>query len=234
MDSAQRPPQTQPRARSRIVATLDRISPFWGPQIVVMAALLLDLVLQNRLTLGPDWLVPAVEGALLVGLAIASTHPAARYSQLRRRVAIGLIGLVSAVNVYSLAALSHFLLSGTTESGRRLIFSGVALWGTNILLSALWFYEVDRGGPLARMKGPERLPDFMFPQMAEGAKYAPVGWKPRLVDYLYTAFTNATAFSPTDTMPLSATAKWLMTAQSVVSLWVVVLVVARAVNILKG
>jgi uncharacterized membrane protein len=84
------------------------------------------------------------------------------------------------------------------------------------------------------LTGREQLPDFMFPQMAEGRRYAPAGWKPRLVDYLYTGFTNATAFSPTDTMPLTAAAKWLMTAQSVVSLWIVVLVVARAVNILQA
>jgi uncharacterized membrane protein len=78
------------------------------------------------------------------------------------------------------------------------------------------------------------MPDFLFPQMGEGKRYSPEGWKPRLVDYLYTGFTNATAFSPTDTMPLTAAAKWLMTAQSVVSLWIVVLVVARAVNILQA
>ena len=201
---------------------------------MVLAALLLDLALPQKLTLGPNWVLPAVEGALLIGLAIASTHPAARYSQLRRRLAIGLIGLVSAVNVYSLAVLSHYLINGTKIGGRSLIFSGVALWGTNILLFALWFWELDRGGPLARMTGREQLPDFMFPQMAEGMRYAPAGWKPRLVDYLYLAFTNGTAFSPTDTMPLSAVAKWLMTGQALVSLWVVVLVVARAVNILQS
>jgi hypothetical protein len=202
---------------------------------VVLAALLLDLALPRRLTLGPKWLLPSVEAALLIGLAIAATHPAARHSELRRRLAIGLIGLVSAVNVYSLALLSHYLIDGTrATTGRSLIFSGVALWGTNILLFGLWFWELDRGGPLARVTGREQLPDFMFPQMAEGRRYAPADWKPRLMDYLYLAFTNGTAFSPTDTMPLSAAAKWLMTGQALVSLWVVVLVVARAVNILHG
>jgi hypothetical protein len=199
-----------------------------------VAAVLLDLALPQRLTLGPNWVLPAVEGALLIGLAVASSHPSARYSQLRRRIAIGLIGLVSAVNVYSLAVLSHYLINGTKIGGRSLIFSGVALWGTNILLFGLWFYELDRGGPLARSTGQERPPDFMFVPMAEGAKFSPPGWKPRLVDYLYTAFTNGTAFSPTDTMPLTAAAKWLMTGQALVSLWVVVLVVARAVNILQS
>lgn len=201
----------------------------------MLAALLLDLALPDRLTLGPSWLLPAVEGGLLIGLAIASTHPAARYSELRRHIAIALIGVVSAVNVYSLGVLSHYLINGAKASGRSLIFSGVALWGTNILLFGLWFYELDRGGPVARMSGQERLADFMFVQMTDdGARHAPAGWKPRLVDYLYTSFTNGSAFSPTDTMPLTAAAKWLMTGQALVSLWVVVLVVARAVNILQS
>jgi uncharacterized membrane protein len=234
MDSAEHPPPPQPRPPSRIVATLDEISPFWGPQIVVLVAILLDLALPERVRLGPRWLLPSVLGALLIGLAIAGSHPSARYSQVRRRLAIGLIGVVSAVNVYSLALLSHYLINGSKASGRSLIFSGLALWVTNILLFALWFYELDRGGPLARATGREQMPDFMFVPMAEGRRYSPAGWKPRLVDYLYLAFTNATAFSPTDTMPLTAAAKWLMTAQSVVSLWVVVLVVARAVNILQS
>jgi uncharacterized membrane protein len=213
---------------------LDRVMPFWGPQLVVLGALLLDLALPAKLTIGPSWLVPAVEGALLIGLVIASTHPNARHSELRRRVAIALIGLVSAVNVFSLALLSHYLINGTKASGRSLIFSGVALWGTNILLFALWYYELDRGGPVARMTRNERLPDFMFVPMAEGARHVAPGWAPRLIDYLYLAFTNATAFSPTDTMPLTAAAKWLMTAEGLVSLWIAILIVARAVNILNA
>ena len=213
---------------------LDRRAPFWGPQLVVLAALLLDLALPARLTLGPSWLLPSVEGALLVGLAAASTHAGLHRSPVRRYIAIGLIAIVSAVNVYSLALLCHYLLHGHSASGRNLIFSGIALWGTNVLLYGLWFYELDRGGPLARMCGDEDYPDFMFVQMTDGARYAPAGWEPRLVDYLYTSFTNAAAFSPTDTMPLSAAAKWLMTSQALISLTVVVLVVARAVNILNG
>jgi hypothetical protein len=113
-----------------------------------------------------------------------------------------------------------------------LIFSGVALWVTNVLLFGLWYWELDRGGPLERARRSRLAPDFLFPQMADAAPFTRPNWVPGLVDYLYVSFTNATAFSPTDTMPLSQTAKSLMTAQSVVSLLIVVLVVARAVNIL--
>jgi hypothetical protein len=145
---------------------------------------------------------------------------------------MGLIGLVSAVNVYSLGALAHYLLHHVENNGRELIFSGVALWATNVLLFGLWYYELDRGGPVARLLGEERYPDFLFVQMNDGAAYAPEGWTPRLLDYLYLSLTNATAFSPTDTMPLTSYAKWLMATQSLVSFVTVGLVVARAVNIL--
>jgi hypothetical protein len=218
---------------SRIVAALDQWSPYWAPQALVAIAIVLDLFLPAKLTLGPSWLLPSVEGVLLIGLVVASPHPQVRHSPLRRQVAIALIGLVSAVNLFSLGLLCHYLVSGQKQSGRPLIFSGIALWGTNVLLFALWYFELDRGGPVARSLREERYADFLFPQMSsEGAAHSPAGWTPRLIDYMYTSFTNATAFSPTDTMPLTPTAKWLMAIQSLAALTTVGLVVARAVNIL--
>ncbi len=217
-----------------MVSTLDRLSPYWEPQLVVAAALALDLALPEKLTIGPTWLLPAVEGGLLLGLALASPHPAARHSTLRRYVATGLIGLVTSVNTVSLVLLCRALLLGGAQNGRSLIAAGAVLWGTNVLLFGLWYFELDRGGPTARLLGEEHYPDFLFVQMTDAGSYAPPGWSPRLVDYLYTSFTNATAFSPTDTMPLTSTAKWLMSAQALASLVTVGLVVARAVNILQG
>jgi hypothetical protein len=227
----------QDRPEDRLATLEDRITkidPVWAPQLVVLAAIALQLVLPDRLTLGPYWLLPAVEGLLLVGLAVVSPHPRVRHTPLRRQIAMGLIALVSAVNVFSLIQLTHFLLQGGRAHGRPLVFSGVALWVTNVLLFGLWYWELDRGGPVERAHSTEGLPDFLFPQMADAAKFTRPNWVPGLIDYLYVSFTNATAFSPTDTMPLTATAKSLMTAQSVVSLLIVVLVVARAVNILTA
>jgi hypothetical protein len=211
---------------------LTRIDPVWAPQLVVLAAIALQLVLSDRITLGPYWLLPAVEALLLVGLAVVSPHPRVRHTPARRYIAMGLIGLVSAVNVFSLIELTYFLLHGHNVAGRPLIFSGVALWVTNVLLFGLWYWELDRGGPIERARGSRAVPDFLFPQMADAARFTRPNWAPGLIDYLYVSFTNATAFSPTDVMPLTPTAKSLMTAQSVVSLLIVVLVVARAVNIL--
>ncbi len=227
-------PTTRPRKRPTpaLIAALDHRLPYWGPQLVVLAAILLDLALPEKLTIGPYWLLPALEGVLLVALAAASPHPRWRHNPVRRNIAMGLVGLVSATNIVSLVLLVHYLVHGGHESGRELIYSGAVLWLTNVLLFSLWYWELDRGGPLARRTGETTAPDFLFVQMSN-PEHAPEEWQPRLVDYLYTSFTNATAFSPTDTMPLTPAAKWLMSAQSLTALVTVGLVVARAVNILS-
>jgi uncharacterized membrane protein len=214
-------------------ASLAKHDPFLGPQLVVAGAILLDLSLPEKLTLGPTWLLPGLEGLALLALVVASPHPRMRHSPLRRRIAIALIGLVSAANIVSLVALCHYLLQGGRTNGRELILSGIVLWVTNVLLFGLWYWELDRGGPVARAAEPQPHPDFLFVQMTE-PKWAPADWRPGLVDYLYTSFTNATAFSPTDTMPLTATAKWLMSAQALAALLTIGLVVSRAVNILAS
>ena len=211
---------------------MERWLPFWEPQLVVACAIALQLSLSEDVTIGPSWLFPALEGAVLIGLTIASPHPNVRHSPVRRRVAIGMIGLVSAANIASLALLSHRLLHGGNANGHALILSGVVLWCTNVLLFGLWYWEVDRGGPAARATEDQGFPDFMFVQM-DKTQFAPKGWRPQLIDYLYLSFTNATAFSPTDTMPLTPIAKWLMSGQALASLVTVGLVVARAVNILS-
>jgi uncharacterized membrane protein len=232
MDPSEELSQTPYRRRAGILGAIERWLPFWEPQLVVACAIALQLSLSQQVSIGPSWLFPVLEGALLLGLVIASPHPNVRHSPLRRHLAIGMIGLVSAANMVSLVRLSHRLLTGGKENGHALILSGIVLWCTNVLLFGLWYWEVDRGGPAARARGENDIPDFLFPQMTD-PRWAPPNWMPRLIDYLYVSLTNAAAFSPTDTMPLTPTAKWLMSAQSVVALVTVGLVVARAVNILS-
>jgi hypothetical protein len=216
-----------------VKAFADRSNPFWPAQATVLAALVLDLGLPNKLTIGSSrWLLPGVEVVLLVGLVVASPRPNFKHSALRRQVAMSLIGVVSAVNLYSLIMLVHFLLRGGKAGGHALILAGLVLWWTNVLLFGLWYWELDRGGPLLRLLVPDARPDFLFPQMTE-KKIAPEGWIPGLIDYLYTSFTNATAFSPTDTMPLTVIAKVLMAVQAFAALTTIGLVIARAVNILS-
>jgi uncharacterized membrane protein len=225
--------QFAPRPRAWLLQRLDNLSPFWGPQLVILVAILLDLILPTELTLGPSWLLPSIEAVLLIALAGASPHPMVRNHPRRRQVALAMIALVSAVNIFSLFLLCRHLINGGHQDGRILIASGAVLWLTNVLLFGLWYWELDRGGPAEREGDVDRVPDFLFPQMTD-ERWAPREWMPSLVDYLYTSFTNATAFSPTDTMPLTPRAKWLMSAQSLTALVTVGLVVARAVNILHG
>jgi uncharacterized membrane protein len=233
MDRSEELPHPRRKPRNAFVVRLEHYLPFWEPQLVVACAIALQLTLSEQVTIGPTWLLPALEGALLILLVIVSRHPNVKHSPYRRRAAIAMIGLVSAANMVSLVRLCHLLLHGSRENGHELILSGIVLWATNVLLFGLWYWEFDRGGPSARLRGENGTPDFLFPQMTD-PRWAPEGWMPQLIDYLYVSFTNATAFSPTDTMPLTPTAKWLMSGQALASLVTVGLVVARAVNILPG
>jgi uncharacterized membrane protein len=210
---------------------LERGDPFWPAQLTVATAIALNYLLAERVTVGPTWLLPSVEGALLLALIAIVPRRANSHSRGRRRFALAVIGLVSAANVASLGLLVHFLINGGRAGGHPLIVSGVVLWATNVLLFAVWYWELDGGGPVARHLDPESLRDFEFPQM-DNPKLAPSGWRPGYLDYLYVSLTNATAFSPTDTMPLTHIAKVVMSVQSIAALATIGLVVARAVNIL--
>ncbi len=219
------------RAITHEAGTLRRREPYWQAQAAVACALALYLFLPAKLILGPRWLIPALEALLLLGL-ILSTPATDERSPLRRRTSLLLIALVSAANAFSLILLVHFLLKGAHETGRELIFSSIDIWVTNVLIFGLWYWEMDRGGPARRGTPAQGKPDFLFPQMAS-EEIAPKGWCPEFIDYLYVGFTNATAFSPTDAMPLSKSVKLVMTFQALISLLTVVLVGARAVNILS-
>jgi uncharacterized membrane protein len=219
------------REAFRVRDRIERGDPFWPAQLAVAAAIALNLVLSKKVTIGPVWLLPGVEAVLLVALVVVAPRRATVHSHRRRKFALAVIGFVSLANIVSLALLVHFLINGGKAGGHKLILSGIVLWATNVLLFAVWYWEMDRGGPVERFNNPDALPDFQFPQM-ENPRLAPEHWRPGFLDYLYTSLTNATAFSPTDTMPLTQTAKVVMSVQSVAALLTVGLVVARAVNIL--
>jgi hypothetical protein len=206
--------------------------PFWPAQLAVGIAIALNLPLSGKLTIGPNWLLPVVEGALLIALVTSLPSRGNRPHAGHRWFAMSVVGLVTLVNIVSIGLLVHYLLGHHPHvQGRPLIASGAVLLATNILLFAVWFWEFDRGGPVSRFMNPDVLPDFQFPQM-ENPQFAPKPWRPGFLDYLYMSLTNATAFSPTDTMPLTQTAKMVMGVQGVAALVTVGLVVARAVNIL--
>ncbi len=205
--------------------------PVWPAQLTVLAAIALQVALPSRLKAGPVWLLPVLEGLLVVGLVLASPRTLEYEHPRRQKAAVALIAFVSAANIYSLIALSKHLLHHQPAKGRELILAGMLIWLTNFMIFALWYWEIDRGGPGRRAAGHDEAPDFLFPQMSDD-RIEPVNWRPRFLDYLYVSLTNATAFSPTDTMPLTPMAKTIMGVQALVSLVTIGLIVSRAVNIL--
>jgi uncharacterized membrane protein len=209
-----------------------RREPLWPALATVIAAIALQLLLPKRLTAGPRWLLPALEAILLVGLVFASPSELEHDHRRRRLTALGLTGLVSLANIISLGLLVHELLHHRVNNGRQLIVAGSLIWLTNVLIFSLWYWQTDRGGAGRRAAGQDGPPDFLFPQMTDD-RIEPVHWRPQFIDYLYISLTNALALSPTDTMPLTATAKSIMGIQSLVSVVTIGLVVARAVNLLQ-
>lgn len=203
----------------------------WPPTVAILAALGLYLILPEQLAIGPRWLIPAIEGALIVLLNLVRAYRRSREEADIREFVIAVIALLNIANMVSVGLLVDDLLYGGLAKGRPLLYGAVSVWLTNIIVYGLWYWQLDRGGPLARVRGHERDPDFQFPQML--ASGTPGTWAPTFFDYLYVALTNAAAFSPTDTMPLTRAAKALMSAESLVSIVTVGIVAARAVNILQ-
>jgi hypothetical protein len=205
----------------------------WPATAAILAAIVMQFLLPDRLGELPRWLLPAIALVMLIGLAASNPKRIVRESNSLRTAAISLIAVLSVANAISGIKLVRGLIRGTEgqEAGALLAIGG-AIWLTNVIVFALWYWELDRGGPVARAHGRRQYPDFLFAQMTV-PDLAPPDWEASFVDYFYLSFTNATAFSPTDTLPMTAWAKLTMFAQSAVSLSTVALVIARAVNILK-
>jgi len=209
-----------------------RHEPRWPASLAIVVALGLYLVLPSKLVIGPRWVLPVLEAALIIPLLVTSPDRRHRESNAIRVVSVVLIALISLANLVSLALLVHYLITGGQVTGSRLVLSALAVWTTSVLVFSLWYWELDGGGPAARHVDPARSRDFLFPQDANPELFSS-GWLPNYVDYLYVSFTNSTAFSPTDTMPVTTWSKLLMMVQSAGALITVVLVAARAVNILS-
>jgi hypothetical protein len=213
---------------------LERADPFWPAQLAALGSILLYVTLPNKLTVGPGWLVPALEAFVFVALVLATPGQEVPGTRLRGRVAVVLIAVLAATNLVALGLLARFVIEGGRAAGSGLLEAAIVLEGTIVLVFALIYWELDGGGPIARATPHLRRPvDFMFPQTSgKGRELAP-DWQPSFVDYLYLSLTNSTAFSPTDTMPLSHRAKMTMGIQAVASMTTIGLLISRAVQILR-
>jgi hypothetical protein len=212
--------------------------------IAVIVAIVLYAALPNRLLIGPRYVVPVLEVLLFVPIVAANPRRLTRQTKWLRRLDIALILLIAASNATALILLIHRLVGGSGSSASSLLLAAGQIWLTNVIVFALAYWELDRGGPVSRTQiARPRLPvaDFRFPQdedhdaIIEVAKRsaAKSNWAPGFIDYFYVSVTNSSAFSPTDTMPLSPRVKLLMAVESVSALVMSVLVIAYAVGQLK-
>jgi hypothetical protein len=212
------------------------IEPRWPIALAVGTYLALMIGLRiyepDRPTLGTRWLVPGIMGGLLVALVLADpAHIEGRARWLRRLAGVLILALAAAA-LASTTILIADLVRGAqvTEKASTLLVSGALIWLGNVLVFSLLYWHFDTGGPLSRYRGHRPYRDFAFTQHMS-PELAPEGWRPQYVDYLVLGLTTSTAFSPTDVMPIAIWAKLMMALQSLISLAVVGLVIARAVNV---
>jgi uncharacterized membrane protein len=211
--------------------------------VAVLVASGLYTVLPSRLTVGPRYVLPVLELLLLIPLVVANPFRMTKQTRVSRTLSLVLVGLIAAANTAVLVLLVGRLVDGKAPNGKQLLLAALQVWLTNVIAYGLAYWELDRGGPVMRtQRDRDKLPpaDFRFSQdenddaiteVARGSSQRS-DWVPVLLDYLYVSVTNSTAFSPTDTMPLTSRAKLLMAAESVSALILSILVIARAVSAL--
>ena len=196
----------------------------------VIAAIALAAVLPKSVLFGPRFVIPAIEVVLLIPLIAINPRRLTRETSWSRRVSLTLTLVIIGANTGSLVLLLRVLTSLHPAGGRTLLVAALQIWFTNIVAFALTYWELDRGGPIARnVLAASRMPDFRFPQDDDKN----TEWRPVFIDYFYVSLTNSTAFSPTDAMPLTSRVKLLMSAQAIAALVTSLLVIARAVNTLQ-
>jgi uncharacterized membrane protein len=226
--------------------TVVQHEPRWHASVAVLAALALYITLPPRYTIGPVWAAPLAVMVILVPLSILAPK---RHRETRRMRFLGilLIAIVNFFNIVSVLllvdAFFHPKRTAELNSAAALMRHGLQIWFTNILVFALWFWELDGNGPDARAHANAATEfenaDFLFPQMqmsmmgGEPTRCVDPLWKPQFFDYLYLAFTNSTAFSPADVMPLSRWAKFLMLVEAMISLITIAIVLARSVSLIQ-
>lgn len=195
--------------------------------IVVLAIAGIQILLPDEVTIGPKLLIPAIEvvGIPVILFFLRASDATAHTLRLAMTIYLGFLVFASILNA---TLLLRSMLTGTDDNGAELLFAGFGVLIINVLSFGIVYWWVDGGGPSLRAEGKVQQWDFQFPQQASQMK-----WAPELPDYLFTAYTNIIAFSPTDTMPLSHRAKFLFTVQSSVSLVTILVTVSRAINLIN-
>ncbi len=207
----------------------------WPVALAILAVLFLLAALPGRIRLFPAWLPYAVGIVVLTPIAAVSLASArVRWLRVERAVTLLFCGLIVIGTAANLAFMVSAMLRRSGEiTGAQLLTSSIAVWVTNVLAFSLVYWQLDRGGPIGRLNSADRRPDWLFPHEGQPSDVVPPGWRPVFVDYLYLAYSTATAFSATDALPLTARAKILMMVDSTISLLIVVVIAARAISLIS-
>jgi len=214
-------------------ARAPRFEPRWPVALTIVAVIALLALLPGRIKLFPSWATYVVGVAVLAPMAaVGLTAARTRWMRVERTVILLFFVVVTVGNLASMGNLIGAMLNRSAEtSGLQLLTSSIAMWVNNVLTFSLLYWQMDRGGPEARVNNTGTRPDWLFPQMG-AAENVPPDWRPAFIDYLFLGYSTATAFSTTDVMPLTSRAKMLMMLESTISLATIVVVAARAINIL--
>lgn len=209
-----------------------RTEPLWHVQLAILIGIVVQLFLSREFVIGPRYVLASMELLLLIAISLPGpTRPKRGHTVLRHVLGVSLLLLISVTNIASLLLVTNALLNGSINDGHVLIFSALVIYATNIIMFGLLYWELDGYDAEGR---PDGVRDFLFPQQSNSSQITyQQNWQPTFFDYLYVSVTNATAFSPTDAMPLTYRAKFFMTVQAFTSLATIALVAARAVNILR-
>jgi hypothetical protein len=205
----------------------------WPSVVAILCMVGLQLALPTQLTVGGRWLMPGIEAVMILVIFVADPGRMTRRSAPLRYAGLALVGVASFGNAWSVTLLVLDIARDQhIGTAAQLLATGGAVYLINVLTFAVWYWELDRGGPLERALGSHQHPDLLFPQMTVSPRVGGKNWEPEFVDYLYVALTNSTAFSPTDTLPMSRWVKALMGLQASIALVTAALVIAKAVNAL--
>jgi len=206
----------------------------WPVMVTIAAVVALLALLPNTLRLVPVWVTYMVGAVVFAPVAaVGLTAARVRWLRVERVVILFFCVYMSAALLINLKHLIHAMIYRSAEiTGLQLMAASIAVWVNNVLMFSLLYWQLDRGGPEARVAGSGARADYLFPQEGAPAEDVPPDWRPAYIDYLFLSYTTATAFSPTDTLPLSSRAKLLLMAESAISLVTILMVAARAINIL--
>ena len=213
-----------------------QFEPRWPVMLTIIAVILMLSLLPRYIRLAPTWVTYVLGAVVLTPIAaVGLTSGQARWLRIERTVTMLFFVITAVLILANLINVIHAMVNRSAEiTGLQLLASSIAAWIINVLIFSLLYWQLDRGGPESRVNHADARRDWFFPQEGDAVSAAPANWQPTFIDYLYLAYQTATAFSTTDVLPLTPRAKLLMMFESAISLATILVVAARAINILGG